>query len=102
MQERFDFGDEFLREIFELRTKAGLHALAGPDQLFAEGGERRALAAMGLDQRHTEEFGPLLDQIPDMPIGKWACFAALVSFPVFRISLRTPSITTAVCGLPSL
>ena len=25
---------------------------------------------MGLDQRHTEEFGPLLDQIPDVPIGE--------------------------------
>ena len=70
MQERLDLGHEFLREIFELRAEPRLHALSGPDQFFAEGGERRALAAPGLDQRHAEEIGPLLDQIPDMPIGE--------------------------------
>ena len=70
MQEGLDLGGEFLREIFKLRTETGLHALAGPHQFFAEGGQHRALAAMGLDQRHTEEFGPLLDQIPDVPIGE--------------------------------
>ena len=70
MQERLDLGREFLREIFKLRTKPRLHALAGPDQLFAERRQHRALAAMGFDQRHAEEFGPLLDQIPDVPIGE--------------------------------
>ena len=81
MQEGLDLGDEFLREIFELRTEARLHALAGPDQLFAEGGEHRALAAMGLDQRHAEEFGPLLDQIPDMPIGELGVLRRTGEFP---------------------
>ena len=70
MQERLDLGHEFLREIFELRAEPRLHALSGPDQFFAEGGERRALAAVSLDQRHAEEIGPLLDQIPDVPIGE--------------------------------
>jgi hypothetical protein len=70
MQEGLDLGGEFLREIFKLRTETGLHALAGPDQFFAEGGQHRALAAMGLDQWHTEEIGPLFDQIPDVPIGE--------------------------------
>ena len=36
MQKRLDLGGEFLREIFELRAEAGLHALSGPDQLLAE------------------------------------------------------------------
>ena len=70
MQERLDLGDEFLRQVLELRTKAGLHALPGPHQLLTERRQRRAFAAMGFDQRHAEELGPLLDQIPDMPIGK--------------------------------
>ena len=70
VQERLDLGREFLREIFKLRAETRLHPLAGPDQFFAEGGQRRALAAMGLDQRHAEELRPLLDQIPDMAIGQ--------------------------------
>jgi hypothetical protein len=36
------------------------------DQLFAERRQRRALAALGFDQRHAEELGPLLDQVPDV------------------------------------
>ena len=70
VQERLDLGREFLRQIFQLRAEPRLHALPGPDQLFAEGGQRRALAALGFDQRHAKEIGPLLDQVPDVPIGE--------------------------------
>src|SRR5438034_8019149 len=48
MQERLDLGHEFLREIFELRAEPRLHALSGPDQFFAEGGER--------SEEHTSEL----------------------------------------------
>src|SRR5436309_1102329 len=81
MQERLDLGHEFLREIFELRTEPRLHALSGPDQFFAEGGERSALAAVSLYQRHAEEIGPLLDQIPDMPIGELGMLRRAGEFP---------------------
>ena len=70
MQERLDLGDELLREIFQLRTETGLHALPGPDQLFAERRQFRAFAALGFDQRHAKKSGPLLDQIPDGTVGK--------------------------------
>ena len=70
VQERLDLGRELLREVFQLRTEARLHALPGPDQLFAERRQRRALAALGFDQRHAEEVGPLLDQIPDVTVGE--------------------------------
>src|SRR2546430_3353956 len=83
MQERLDFGDELLREIFKLRTEPCLHALAGPDQFFAEGGERRTLAALGLDQRHAEEIGPPLDQIPDVPIGELGVLRSAGELPGF-------------------
>jgi hypothetical protein len=69
-EEWLDLGGELLRQIVELRPEPGLHALAGPDQLLAEGAQPRALAAVGLDQRHAEEIRPLLDQIPDMAIGE--------------------------------
>jgi hypothetical protein len=36
VQKRLDLGDEFLREIFELRTEASLHPLSGPDQFLSE------------------------------------------------------------------
>ena len=88
MQERLDFGGEFLREIFKLRAETGLHPLSGPHQLLAESRQRRALAAMSFHQWHAEEFGPLLDQIPGVPIGEVGVLAALVSFPVSRIPLR--------------
>jgi hypothetical protein len=67
-QTRLDLGGQFLRQIFQLRAEASLHALSGPDQLFAEGRQPCALAAMGFDQRYAKEIGPLLDQIPDVPI----------------------------------
>src|SRR6266446_4326361 len=102
MQERFDFGRKFLRQIFKLRAETCLHALSGPHQFFTECCQRCALTAMGFDQRDAEENGPLLDEIPNVAVGEVAWFAALVSFPVFRISFRIPSITTVVCGLPSL
>src|SRR3954466_1418940 len=70
VQERLDLGDEFLREIFQLRTETGLHALSGPDQLFAERRQHRPLAAAGFYQRGPEERRPLLDQVPDMTVGK--------------------------------
>jgi len=70
MQERLDLGGEFLRQVFKLRSEPRLHPLPGPYQLLAESRQRRALAAMGFDQRHAEELGPLLDQIPHMPIGQ--------------------------------
>src|ERR1700743_3067535 len=69
-KERLDLVCEFLREIFQLRTKPRLRAFSGPDQLFAEFRQRRALAALGFNQRNAEELGPLLDEVPDMPIGK--------------------------------
>ena len=70
MQERLDLGRKFLRQIFKLRAEPRLHSLAGPHQLFTERRQGGALAAPGLDQGHAEEFGPLLDQVPDMPIGQ--------------------------------
>src|SRR5579864_3271742 len=70
MQKRLDLGGEFLCEILELRAEASLHTLAGPDEFFTEGSEPRTLAALGFDQRHTEELRPLLDQVPDMAIGQ--------------------------------
>ncbi|MGY4309128.1 hypothetical protein ACVIJ6_006371 [Bradyrhizobium sp. USDA 4369] len=70
LQERLDLGDELLREIVELRTKPRMHALARPHQLVSECGQSRSLAALGFHQRHAEECRPLLDQIPDMPIGE--------------------------------
>ena len=70
MQERLDFGCEFLRQIFELRAEPSLHPLSGPDQLLSEWSELRALAALGFDQRHAEKLRPLLDQVPDMAIGQ--------------------------------
>src|SRR5258707_6650843 len=51
MQERLDFRGKLLRQVFQLGTKPRLHALAGPDQLFAECGELGSLAAAGFDQR---------------------------------------------------
>ena len=36
MQKRLDLGYEFLCEVFELRTKASLHPLSGPNQLLSE------------------------------------------------------------------
>ena len=70
MQERFYFRGELLGEVFQLRTKARLHALSGPHQLLAERRQRRAFAALGFDQRHAEEVGPLFDQIPDVAVGE--------------------------------
>ncbi len=58
MQERLDLGDEFLRQIFELRPEPRLHALTRPDQLFAEGRQYGAFAATGFDERHAEKIGP--------------------------------------------
>jgi hypothetical protein len=69
-QERFDFGREFLRQVLKLRTETRLRALSGPDQLFTECRQRRALAAMGLDQRDAEKVRPLFDQVPDVPVGQ--------------------------------
>src|ERR1700704_1075374 len=70
IQERLDLGRKFLRQILELRAGARLHPLSGPHQFFSECGQHRALAAMGFDQRNAEKLGPLLDQIPDVAIGK--------------------------------
>ena len=69
-EERLDLARQLLRQIFELRPEPGLHALAGPHQPLAERRELRALAALGLDQRGSEELRPLLDQIPDVPVGQ--------------------------------
>ena len=55
--------------VSEIR-KTGKITSAGPHQLLADGGQPRALAALGLDQRHAEKCGPLLDQIPDVAIGE--------------------------------
>src|SRR3954452_3583042 len=70
VQERLDLREQLLRELFQLRTETCLHALSGPDQLFAERRQRRPLAAAGFDQRRPEERRPLLDQVPDMTVGK--------------------------------
>ena len=70
LEERLDLARELLRQIFELRSEPGLHALARPHQPLAERRQFRALAALGLDQRRAEEFRPLLDQIPDVAIGE--------------------------------
>ncbi len=48
--------------------------LSGPDQFLAEGCQGGALAAMRFHQRHAEEGGPLLDQVPDMPVGQIGMF----------------------------
>src|SRR5216684_1744476 len=68
MQKRLDLGDKLLRQVFQLRTETRLHALSRPDQLFAEGRQFRALAAMGFDQWHPEKIRPLLDEIPDVAV----------------------------------
>src|SRR5229473_1121818 len=81
MQERFDLGHEFLREILKLRTETGLHALSGPYQFFTERGQRGALAAMGFDQRDAEKIRPLFDEIPDMTIGKAGVVRGTGEFP---------------------
>src|SRR5665213_1751430 len=109
MQERLDLGGEFLRQIFKLRTEPRLHALAGPDQFFAEGRQGRALAATGFHQRNTEEIRPLLDQVPDMAIrqmrmlggaGEFASFADLVEDPEHHDSgLRAPFLVETPHGL---
>src|SRR6478672_461275 len=70
LEERLDLARELLRQILELRSEPGLHALAGPDQPLAERRELRALAALGFDERRSEELRPLLDQVPDMPVGQ--------------------------------
>src|ERR1700679_3201303 len=70
MQEWLNFGSELLGEVFELRAEPRLHPLSGPDQLLSECGELRALAALGFDQGYTEKLRPLLDQVPDVTIGK--------------------------------
>src|SRR6266404_8903172 len=70
MQERLDLGRKFLRQVLELRAEPRLHALSGPHQFFSEGRQHRTLAAMGFDQRDAEKLGPLLDQIPDVTVGK--------------------------------
>src|ERR1700693_4202689 len=70
MREGLDLGRKFLREILQLRTKARLHTLTGPDQLLAESRKFRAFAAVGFDQRNAEKAGPLFEQVPDMPIGQ--------------------------------
>ena len=74
MQKRLDLGGQFLRQVFELRTKASLHPLSGPDQFFSECGKPRTLASLGFDQRYTEKFRPLLDQVPDVAIGQIRIF----------------------------
>ena len=68
LQERLDLAGKLLREVFELRAEPGLHALAGPYQPLAEGGQPRALAALGFYQRRAEKCRPLFDQIPDVPV----------------------------------
>ena len=70
MQKWLDLGRKLLREVFQLGAEARLHALPGPHQLLAERGKRRALAALGFDQRYAKKVGPLLDQIPDVAIGE--------------------------------
>jgi hypothetical protein len=69
-QKRLDLGREFLRQVLELRAETRLCALSGPHQLLAELRQHGALAAMGFDQRYPEKLGPLLEQVPDMPIGE--------------------------------
>ncbi|MGX1010879.1 hypothetical protein AB7M69_005236 [Bradyrhizobium japonicum] len=69
-EERLDLARQLLRQVFELRPEPGLHAFAGPYQPLAKRGEFRALAALGFDQRGSEELRPLLDQIPDVPVGQ--------------------------------
>ena len=39
------------------------------------------LPRLGLDQRHAEEIGPLLDQIPDMPIRELGVLRGTGEFP---------------------
>src|SRR5258708_26895474 len=80
MQERLDLGHKFLRQILKLRSETRLHTLTRPDQFFTECGQRRALAAMGFDQRHAEEIGPLFDQIPDVTIGKMGTISGTGEF----------------------
>src|SRR5258706_623377 len=81
MQERFDFGRKFLRQIFELRAEARLHSLSGPDQLFTECGQRGAPATMGFDQGNAEKIGPLLDEIPYVAIGEVGMVRRAGKFP---------------------
>jgi hypothetical protein len=83
LQKRLDLSDKLLRQIFQLRAEARLHALSGPDQLFAERGQFCPFSALGLDQRHAEKFGPLLDQIPDVPIGEMGVIGGTGEFPGF-------------------
>src|SRR5260370_41745071 len=70
MQKRLDLGDKLLRQIFQLRAEPGLQALASLNQLLAESRQFCPFAAMGFNQRHAEKLGPLIDQIPDVPVRK--------------------------------
>ncbi|CEG07127.1 hypothetical protein BN961_00508 [Afipia felis] len=68
MQERFDLARELLREVLQLRAEPRFEPLSRPDQFLAERRQRRAAAALALDERRAEECRPLLDQIPDVPV----------------------------------
>ncbi len=68
--ELVDLGLQLLGQVLQLGSQAGLQALAGPDQLFAERGQLGAAALLAHDQGRLEEGGPLLDQVPAMAIGQ--------------------------------
>src|SRR5260370_41705984 len=90
MQKRLDLRDKLLRQVFQLRTKARLHALAGPDQLFAERRQFCSFAALGFDQGHAEKIGPLLDQIPDVPVRKAGVIGRACEFSGFSDLVEDP------------
>ena len=67
-----DLGFKLLREVLELRSKARLKPLPCPHQLAAERGQAGSPPLLPLHQRRSEEGGPLLDQVPRVPV-RYAC-----------------------------
>src|SRR5712672_98185 len=90
MQKWLDFGDQLLRQVFQLWTETRLHALSRPHQLFSEGRQFRALAAMGFDQWHPEKIGPLLDEIPDVAVRKLGVLGRAGEFSGFSDLVEDP------------
>src|SRR5439155_24212749 len=81
LEKGLDLARKLLREVIELGPGPRLHALAGPHQPLAERTQLGALAALGFDQRRAEKLRPLLDQVPDMPVGEVGIAGRAGNFP---------------------
>src|SRR5215469_6124991 len=69
-KELVDLGFQFLGEVLELRSKPRLEPPSRPNELLAQRRQAGADSLFPLDQGRAEEIGPLLDQIPGMPVGE--------------------------------